>query len=143
MSCVCIYRTVVHRRWAETAHQLPMLFSPRPSLFLHIIVPIIARNVRKSLYCQGTGRHSVAEIVHIAEKDLISLSTILGDNEFFLGDRPSSYDAAIFGALAVQLWQLPGSAHETFIKTEARNLERYCERVRECWFSDWDELCLR
>ena len=143
MPCVYIYRTVVHRRWVETADQLPALFTARPSLFLRVILHIVARSVRKSLYCQGTGRHSVAEIVHIAEKDLTCLSNILGDKDFFLGDRPSSYDAAIFGALAVQLWQLPGSAQETFIKTEARNLERYCQRIRDRWFSDWDELCLR
>ena len=143
MPCVYTCRTVAYRRWVETPDQFPALLTARPSLFLRVILRIVARSTRQSLYCQGTGRHSIAEIVHIAEKDLTSLSNILGDKDFFLGDRPSSYDAAIFGALAIQLWLLPGSAQETFIKTEARNLERYCQRIRDRWFSDWDELCLR
>ena len=143
--CVCcfLYRTTVHRRWVETVEQLPWLYTPNPSLVVCIILRVVARNIKKNCYSQGMGRHSIAEIAHIAEKDLTSLSTILGDKEFFLGDRPSSYDAAIFGALAVQLWQLPGSAQETFIKSEAHNLERYCQRIRDRWFSDWDERCVQ
>ena len=137
------HRTCAHRLWVETTDQIPGLLAPRPTMLLRFFVPVFARHIKKQCYSQGMGRHSVSEIAHIAEKDLTSLSTILGDKEFFLSDRPSSYDASIFGVLAVLLWQLPGSAQETFIKTEARNLERYCQRIRDRWFSDWDELRLR
>lgn len=136
-------RTAVHRRWKEVPEKLPDLLAKKPNWILRFIIKRTAGSVQQDLYSQGMGRHTTAEVAHIAVKDLRSLSTILGDRPYLLGDKPSSYDAAVFSALAVYLWQLPGSAHETYLNTEGQNLVRYCERLREKWYSDWDELTAR
>ncbi len=60
---------------------------------------MIAGSLTSMAYNQGLGRHSEQEVLQIMTNCLRSLSKILKENKFLLGD-PSEVDCAVFGQLA-------------------------------------------
>ncbi|XP_046376501.1 failed axon connections homolog [Haliotis rufescens] len=104
---------------------------------------VFSRVIKKELYYQGIGRHSDEEIWTIGRADLQAISTFLGDKKFFMGDRPSQIDCAMFGMLAQVLWHMPRTRHEKFAHDRLPNIDGYCERMKELCWPDWDKLCLK
>ncbi|XP_053342950.1 failed axon connections homolog [Clarias gariepinus] len=102
--------------------------------------------VKREMYCHGLGRFNTQLIHTLLERDLRTLSTLLGDKEYMMGSKVSSVDAAVFGHLAQVMWTLPGSRPEQLIKGELPNLARYCERIRREfwpeWVLDYEDTCL-
>ncbi len=66
-----------------------------PPVIKGLIMPLIRKNIRKTLYLQGTGRQSPEEIKQLAFDDLDALAAMIGEGPFALGDKISSYDASI------------------------------------------------
>ncbi|GCB64828.1 hypothetical protein scyTo_0011806, partial [Scyliorhinus torazame] len=95
--------------------------------------------VKREMYGQGIGRFSKEEIYTLMEKDMRSLSVILGDKKYIMGPRPSTVDAAVFGQLAQAMWTLPGSRPERLIRDELINLAMYCERIKRRFWPEWIE----
>ncbi len=133
-----LYWPVVYSRWIEDVgyETVKEAAFSRMKFPLRQIVPVMARRgLRKELYEQGTGRHSRDEIYAIGCRDVVALSELLGDQQFFLGDEPTSIDATGYGFFANLLWvniDLP-------IRQQAQklpNLEAYCRRVKVRYFSD-------
>ena len=77
----------------------------------------------KNTWAQGVGRHSKDEILAFAKEDLNALSVILGNQSFFMGDKPTSIDATIYGFLA-QLIYVP------WLGPLLTNLVDYAERMK-------------
>ena len=121
----------VYLRWVDDAGFKTLLpefkkMMPGP---LKLAVPLVRRHVRKLLHLQGTGRHTPDEIQQIGKADWTSIATLLGDKPFLLGERPSSFDASVFGGLEALL----GFPHESEVKRHASaqgNLVTYRERIR-------------
>ena len=61
------------------------------------------------IYGIGTGRHSYDEVAAMGNESLESLSKIIGDKPFLLGNEPCEDDAAIFGLLAQGVYSSPGA----------------------------------
>eukprot|EP00117_Sycon_ciliatum_P031622 scpid97802/ scgid24694/ Failed axon connections homolog len=138
------YWAIVHYRWVQNVRQLPDLFVNSPGTVMRLFLRyMIAPKVEKSCYAQGMGRHSVAEINQIAERDFRSLSTILGDKPYLLGETATSHDATVFGTTATVLYSGEGSAAHTLLTTELLNVRDYTQRIRDRWFADWDDKCLK
>ncbi|GLQ35713.1 hypothetical protein GCM10007939_19960 [Amylibacter marinus] len=72
-------------------------FGAIPKLIRGFIVAGIRKAAIQQLMGQGMGRHSEAEQMARLHKDLTSLSTLLGDQQYFFGDTPTSVD---FSAVA-------------------------------------------
>lgn len=70
--------------------------------------------------------------------DLRAVSVILGNKKFICGDGPCEDDCAIFGVLAQCVWGLPGSCYENLVHGELTNLKEYCERMKDCFWPDWE-----
>ncbi|AKF09156.1 Hypothetical protein DB32_006305 [Sandaracinus amylolyticus] len=132
------YFTTLHLRWIDEdgfrvlRPEFGKMFPPalRPLLF-----PMVRRSVRSALRGQGTGRHTKDEIVSFARRDLDALSAILGESEYLLGDRPSSYDATAYAFCESAL----GFPHPSGVLEHARskpNLVAYRARMRERWFPE-------
>ena len=81
------------------------------------------------------GRHTEDVIVTQGRSDLDVLSTLLGDKSYFLGDRPSSIDACVFGFLGVSLY-VTGNNPLYRYGASLENLMRYCERMRARFFPE-------
>jgi len=106
-----------------------------------IVRLIVGRKVLKSAQGQGLGRHSKEDLLSITSSNLRAVSHILGDKKFILGEEPCENDAAIFGQLSQLIWGLPGSPYEKLIEDELPNIKQYCLRMKDTYWSDWDQ-CL-
>ncbi|PVD31944.1 hypothetical protein C0Q70_07370 [Pomacea canaliculata] len=101
---------------------------------------MLERKAKDDAWHHGIGRHSEEEVAVITEKDLWALSEILGDKHFFFGSTPTEVDCTLFGHLSQFVWQARRSPGEKLINEKFPNLKSYCERMKEKFWPDWNEL---
>jgi glutathione S-transferase len=109
--------------------------STLPAVLRWIVPRVLVKQLRGQLHARGLGRHEESEIIAQGKSDLDALSRLLGDNRYFLGDRPSSIDACVFGFLGVSVYvngDNPLFTHGASLD----NLMRYCERMRSEYFPE-------
>ncbi|XP_033732091.1 failed axon connections homolog [Pecten maximus] len=104
-----------------------------------IVIYLLKKSQRKRMWNHGIGRYSPDQIRHIMSEDLKALSSYLGPKKFLFGDKASKFDCAIFGILAEIRWASFGGFGSSVIK-EYPNLCDYCERMKETFWPDWDEV---
>lgn len=130
-----LYWVLVHSRWIEEANW-PVVrkcfFDGMPFPLSSIVPAMARRQVRAALHTQGTGRHSVEEIYALGASDLAALSALLGEREFFFGDKPTTADAACFAYLVSILGpdldsplKAAALGHDNLVRHTARLHERY------------------
>jgi len=84
---------------------------------------------------QGVGRQSRAEVVRAAGKILDALSVQLGDGPFFLGDKPTTYDATVYAFAAGSLC----AAFDNEVRKHAAgkdNLVAYEARMKDKYWKE-------
>ncbi|KAK7082017.1 hypothetical protein SK128_002002 [Halocaridina rubra] len=111
-----------------------------PKVF-HVVFFLLKRYLKKACHMQGIGRHSYEEIEEMGRKDLAALSSWLGDKPFFMGEKPTEVDCAIFGMLSQIQWNSAGSPYLHMLESDFVNLSAYCLRVKEKFWPDWNK-CL-
>jgi len=97
------YWCIVHSRWIDAEvwpHMRGVFFGDMPVPLRWIVPPLLRRGVAKSLHEQGIGRHTPAEILEIARRDLRAMSDFLGDKPFFFGAQVTTLDVVAFAFLA-------------------------------------------
>ncbi len=97
------YWCTVRSRWIDDAvwpQMRQVFFGAMPVPLRWIVPPLLRRSVAKTLHGHGMGRHSPAEILEIARRDLRALSEFLGDKPWFFGSGPTTLDVVAFAFLA-------------------------------------------
>jgi len=109
-------------------------------LFKHFLNERLRKSLMKTMHAQGYGRHSLDEIESICQRDLQALSTFLGDKRYLLGNNVTTLDATAFGHIAQAYWTplLTENIHR-FMDTATPNLVDYMNRIRQRYWSDWDD----
>lgn len=115
--------------------RLAEFVSTLPAVLRWIVPRVLRRQLGAQLHARGLGRHTESEIIAQGKADLDALSQLLGDREYFLGDRPSSLDACVFGCLACAVY-VAGDNPLFNHAASKENLKRYCERVRGRYFPE-------
>lgn len=132
-----LYWCLVWSRWQheETWQKVKGPYFKGLPFPLSLIVPnIIRKKTIKSLFAQGTGRHSDAEIISIADKTFQSLSTFLADKDYFFGDTISSFDITAYAFLSSVI--LTTIDNDMYNKARSySNLVNYCERINQKYFN--------
>jgi glutathione S-transferase len=126
-----LYFAVAHLRWSSRAAwpHLVEAFSPLfPPLLKRAGTAYIRRGVLKHTHHQGVGRHSHAEVLALVAADLDALSAVLGDNQFLLGERPTSIDATGYGFL-LQIHRVPWESEEKELLRARPSLVGYLDRM--------------
>lgn len=100
---------------------------------------LLRRQLRTVCYYHGIGRHSEKEVYQIGIADLKTFSDFLGNKTYFLGDKVSVVDCAMFGILAQCVWGLPNSPFENAVHGELQNLLHFCVRMKEEYWPDWND----
>ncbi|MDP2305624.1 MAG: glutathione S-transferase family protein [Pseudomonadota bacterium] len=130
------YFSLVYSRWIEDenwTHYAPYFLGLFPPVVGSVVVPMIRRKVRAALHAQGTGRHARDDIHAMANADFDAVATILGDNVYLLGERPSSVDATVY-AFTHSILAFP---RETPISSHVRThpaLVAYVDRFHARYF---------
>ena len=100
-----------------------------------LIPTVLKRAFSKQLYARGMGRHSEDVIIAQGKSDIDALAELLGDQPYFLGDRPSSIDACVFGFLGLSVY-IAGDNPLYRYAASFENLMSYCERMRAQYFPE-------
>jgi glutathione S-transferase len=137
-----LYWAIVDSRWMVDANfdKGPRTFFDKiPAPVRPLIVPMIRRQIRKTLYAHGIGRHTRAEIEEIGAEGINAIATYLGQKSFFMGPEPTGVDATMFAFAASALCP----QFDTPIRTAAErheNLRRYVGRMTARYYPDRAEL---
>ncbi len=134
-----LYFIAGHLRWEMHPEAVrDSYFAMIPGPLRGIVFGMANRSVRKGMYLQGLGRHTREELVAFAQQDIEALSVELGDRDCFLGSRPASIDATVFGALHGIL----DCTLDTPLKAAAErrpNLRAYVDRMKARLFPSGTE----
>lgn len=123
-------RWVRDQSWPETRERF---FGAMPFPIKHIAPMVARKGTITSLQKHGMGKHSDEEIMNIADDTLSSLSTVLGDTDYFWGDSPTSLDATVF-AFVAQLALSEMTNDFTQLMAKYPNLITYCQRIQNTYF---------
>ncbi len=137
-----LYWVLVHLRW-----MLPENFERGPKVFFGgvpapvrgLVVALVLRQVRKSLYAHGMGRHSPAEIKQIGIRSIDAIADFLGDKPFFMGSEPTGVDAAMFAFISGALCPVFKSPVQQ-AAWRRDTLKRYVGRMTARFFPDYGEI---
>ena len=131
-----LYWCIVWSRWQhdETWNIVKKDFFKGLPFPLSAIIPNkVRKQTIKALYYQGIGRHSESEIIAIANHSFQALSTMLGDKNFFFGDKLCLFDITAYSMLS----SLIHSNIDNELHSKCRsydNLVSYCNRIRDEYF---------
>lgn len=132
-----LYWILVYSRWAEPTTWGDIkksFFGNLPPVLRNIVPDLVRKRFLSALYRQGIGRHSREEIYEFGKQDITAIANLLGDQDFFFGDQPTSIDAVLYAFLANTIL-VP---FESVLKMHAKNypqLEAYCTRMKERYYS--------
>lgn len=126
------------RGWTVMGPALTQLLSGPggvPGFLAGTVSNLVRGRVKKNLQGQGTGRHSVAEVEGLAVELLESLSELVGDGPWLLGDAPRTVDATAWAFL----YSLHDAPFDNAVRAKMKslpNLVAYVERGRARYWSD-------
>lgn len=142
--CERIYWLIVYMRWQNDSgwNQIKKAyFDHMPKLLSYFLPTLIRKNVVKSLYFQGTGRHTPDEIITMGRKTVDALVCILSKKPYFLGDKPTSIDATAFSFIA-NLILMPIDDPLKEYAIQITPLKDYCLRMWDEYYSDLEKPLL-
>merc|ERR1712203_1124944 len=119
----------------------------------------IMKTIASQAKAQGIGRYPKETVLKMANEDLEVLSLALGEKNFIFGDEPTELDCTLFAFLVLYLDDFlckpknneddtkegeeenSKKADEPDVENKYKNLQSYIPRMKERFWSDWDDLC--
>lgn len=132
-----LYWVLVYSRWIDNRYweiTKKSFFDHLKGPLRYIIPTLVRKKTRRDLYNQGVGRHTPLEIYQLGIADLGALSTVLDQQNFFMGDQPSSIDACAYAFLANILQSPIPSPLQDYAKSQTQFIN-YCARMKEKFYS--------
>ena len=133
-----LYFALVDARWTDDRDfdRGPReFFKAVPAPIRPFVVRMVRGKVRKALYAQGMGRHSRAEIMQLASRDLEALAVQLGDKPWLMGDQPCGADASVWAMVSGSLCpHFDGDLRKA--AERFANLKDYSDRGTRLWFPE-------
>jgi glutathione S-transferase len=131
-----LYWCLVYSRWADdTVWEISKakFFAGVPFLVKGLASSLIRKKVVKNLYGQGISRHSHQEVLSIADQTLNALSNVLGDKDYFFGDKISSFDATAYSVLC-QFLVVDYDSDFNQLAKKYDNLDAFCQRIKTLYY---------
>ncbi|MEQ1725191.1 MAG: glutathione S-transferase C-terminal domain-containing protein [Sphingopyxis sp.] len=128
---------MVHERWVEgdNFERGPVhFFAGIPEPMRAEVVASMREQVKNSIYGHGIGRHSRAERMQLAARDIAATAALLDDKPFMLADHVTALDAAAYGVLACCAAPIFESELPAMIAAHA-NLSAYLGRMQARFFA--------
>jgi glutathione S-transferase len=135
-----------HLYWANVTMRwmIPENFAAGPAHFFDRAPEPMRETIRAealarmttTLHGQGLGRHGIAEVVELADRDLAALSALLGHRPWLMGETPCGTDATLTAMLAMLL----SPALDSPLRRRAlghANLVAYVDRAMAHFFPDF------
>ncbi len=127
-----LYWTVVAARWLDDdwfPHVEQGFFASFPVPLRWIVPALARREVRRTYWLQGLGRHTLEEQKGFARRDLEAIVNKVGAGPYLLGEKLSVFDFGIASLLAGALDNQPATWMTDVIR-EFQPAVDYAERVQ-------------
>lgn len=124
--------------WQQNKHAI---FNVLPVIARDCVAQIYRYLIKKQIYGQGTGRLSEEDIFALATEDVSALAVFLGEKSYFMGDKPSSIDATVYGFL-LNIIACPVESPLKKHVLEQKHLVDYCQRMQESYFPECGKIIL-
>jgi len=134
-----LYFVMLYSRWVNDDNwpsTRETWFSELPPVIKSIVPHIARKNVINTIQGQGLGKHREKEIYHIGIRDLQGLANLLGDQKFFLGNKPTSVDAVTF-AFVANILKVPQSNPLQDYAADQPALVDYCQRMGKLVYPEY------
>jgi glutathione S-transferase len=131
------YWVMINERWLDDANFAKgpsMFFAGIPAPIRPIIVGMVRRSLRKTIFGHGIGRHSAAEIQELGERAVAAVANQLGSNEYLMGSQPCGADATVYAFMNGALCAHFDSKMRPYV-VQRSNIVSYCERMRDKFHS--------
>jgi glutathione S-transferase len=134
-----LYFLGAYERWCvdENFERGPAVyFDKAPAPLRPFVKAMIRRQVRKSIWTQGLGRHSDEERFEFGRRALDAVAELMGANRYFLGDRTCGADATVYAFLLGTLCP----HFTTRLRAHAEslgNLTAYARRMTEEFYPEF------
>jgi len=96
---------------------------------------------KKKLKYRGLSKHTDEELWEFSNDDLKAISDYLGKKPYFLGNKVSSADCAIFGHIAQLLYIPLDFPQKKFLIEKCPNVVELVDRMKAEFWPDWEQLC--
>jgi len=126
-----LYWSLVYSRWIDDDFwpvSKEEFFGKLPAILKLFVPNSMRKRAIKNCSSQGTGRHDRQEIYAMANKSIDHLSALLADKTFFISNKMTSYDCAIYGLLTNFL----NGGIESPIKKHLESHENLVEYITRC-----------
>ena len=134
-----LFWVLLYSRWQYTDNNWQVnkqaIFGKLPLIIRNIVANSWRSKIKKQIYGHGTGRHQAEEIFTLGKQDIDALSASLGNKQYYVGNKPTTLDAAAFGHLI----NIIGCPIESPLKDfclSKRNLVEYVDRIKEEFYQD-------
>lgn len=94
---------VWHFRWATTEGWRdfrPIILGAAPKIIQTIVGGQMHKDAKKLSWRMDINRHTTEELLQMLDRDLKSISVLLGDKKFMFNDKISTIDCTLFGVLS-------------------------------------------
>ena len=140
------YFALVMDRWGFNEGKIVYTHFGKPPKFIPVfafnfLIKMVGRKmVVPQAVAQGLGRHSQSELEEIGVQDLEAVSALLGNKPFIMGDQPTSVDLTLFGFMCMLLYvSMEECVYTRLIIEKLTNLKEHTERMKERFWSDWND----
>ncbi len=134
-----LYWATMYSRWQYTDANWQInkkaIFGVMPPVIRDIAATYFRNKINKQIYGHGIGRHKAEEIFKIGMLDIDAISDFLGENNYFLGEKPSTLDASAFGIL-INTFGCPIESPLKDHGLSKNNLINFVARIKSRYFSD-------
>lgn len=101
----------------------------------------VVNHAKEQVQIQGIGRQCRGDIQRTGIEDLQTISTLLGNKPYLVGDRPTEVDCTLFGFMCVIMYLSDeGSIYKTLVEKRLTNLYHHTKRMKAKFFPDWNDL---
>ena len=134
-----LYFLTLSQRWLNPenfAKGPKIFFEKAPFLLRGLIEKSVIKDVDKTLWLQGLGRHSLAEQQQLVAQGSDMLARLLSDRNFFGGAAPCGSDAFIASLLCGVLNDFFADPFQKYF-LEKENLVAYTKRMLQLFYPDY------
>lgn len=134
-----LYWVSMYTRWSYTEANWQInkraIFGVLPPVARDLAAAAYRYRIKGQIRGHGMGRLSADEVFELGREDIDALADYLGDKPYFLGDKPTSLDASVFGIL-VNTIECPIESPMKDHALTKTNLSRYCSNILSEFYPD-------
>ena len=102
------------------------------------IFKMVQKDMRRTVHGHGLLRHSWEELEGLVKRDIAALEAVLGDRDYFGGERPTEIDCTAFGFVCNMIVPEIDTPFRTLSRASGP-LVNYHNRMTERVFSDYKD----